>query len=66
MPALNWSALRESNSRHLVKSQVHSHYAKGERIGLPGEIRTPDLLGRNQLLFIQLSYRQMFGGEARI
>ena len=28
MPALNWSALRESNSRHLVKSQVHNHYAK--------------------------------------
>ena len=28
MPALNWSALRESNSRRLVKSQVHNHYAK--------------------------------------
>lgn len=35
MPLLNWSALRESNSRHLVKSQVHSHYAKSGVSGLP-------------------------------
>ena len=25
----SWSALRESNSPNLVKSQEHSHYAKG-------------------------------------
>ena len=36
LPLSFWFALRESNSRHLVKSQVHSHYAKSDKFGLPG------------------------------
>lgn len=49
MPALLWSALRESNSRHLVKSQVHSHYAKGEEnLACPEGLEPPHLLIRSE------------------
>ena len=45
MPVFIWSALRESNSRHLGKSQVHSHYAKSGVDRLEG-LKPPDLLVR--------------------
>ena len=53
-----WSALRESNSRHLVKSQVHSHYAKSGVDRLEG--LKPPSCWFEPSRSIQLSYRRMW------